>query len=462
MSFALVARKPDSAAAAQKAQWSGKNLRVSQPQDALEKEADRVADAVMRGSRAPRWSGSKVASGTELHRQPTGAPQPSPVSGQSADPGNILGKLADAFLQTDVGKKLKDAITSDPVVKGLAGFADTLPGKVIAGTAAAATVSALAAAHQPLPAQIPAIPLDFLKPGLSVKLDYEGPVDKPTKAAITFSFTPKGDAKKPPSTGAASGPGTGPADSWDPTRNMKYKPGSPQDLEQQQQRRMIEQYELNKAMQIPGAPGAAGGAPQFPSLGQSGSGTGLKMPEWQNPFAPKAPALFDRQLELKPISSEPDAAKKKEEPAAVQRKAAACGNDAVAVPAADVLPRSAGRPLDIHTRMFMESRFGFDFSKVRVHADGEASAAAGGVNALAYTVGNDIVFGVGSYSPETREGRRLLAHELAHTVQQAHGLSRTMPHPTRVPGPGPRVATGFHPAEQYGGRLKQIRQTFGG
>lgn len=67
----------------------------------------------------------------------------------------------------------------------------------------------------------------------------------------------------------------------------------------------------------------------------------------------------------------------------------------------------------------MEPRFGHDFGKVRVHSDARASESARAVYASAYTVGEDIVFGAGRYAPETGEGRELLAHELAHVVQQS-------------------------------------------
>jgi Domain of unknown function (DUF4157) len=80
--------------------------------------------------------------------------------------------------------------------------------------------------------------------------------------------------------------------------------------------------------------------------------------------------------------------------------------------------RSPGRPLESDTRAFMEPRFGHDFSQVRVHTDGKAAESAQSVNALAYTVGQDVVFGVGQYQPHNLIGRALLAHELAHTIQQ--------------------------------------------
>ena len=84
---------------------------------------------------------------------------------------------------------------------------------------------------------------------------------------------------------------------------------------------------------------------------------------------------------------------------------------------------SPGRPLDADTRAYMEPRFGHDFSKVRIHADTRAADSARSVNALAYTVGRDIVFGDGRYSPGSSVGRQLLAHELTHVVQQSGSSS---------------------------------------
>ncbi len=77
-----------------------------------------------------------------------------------------------------------------------------------------------------------------------------------------------------------------------------------------------------------------------------------------------------------------------------------------------------GQPLDLATRGFMEPRFGHDFSRVRVHADSGAAGSAESIHARAYTVGHHVVFGAGKYRPGTADGRRLLAHELAHVAQQ--------------------------------------------
>ncbi len=82
---------------------------------------------------------------------------------------------------------------------------------------------------------------------------------------------------------------------------------------------------------------------------------------------------------------------------------------------------SHGAPLDADARLFFEPRFGFDFSRVRIHADSRAAESARTVNALAYTVGNDIVFAAGQYAPRAAPGQRLLAHELVHVAQQPLG-----------------------------------------
>lgn len=92
----------------------------------------------------------------------------------------------------------------------------------------------------------------------------------------------------------------------------------------------------------------------------------------------------------------------------------------------DVL-NTPGQPLDAGARAFMEPRFGHDFSGVRVHTDARAAESARSVNALAYTVGRNVVFGTGQYAPETDAGKKLLAHELTHVVQQSASIQRAGP-----------------------------------
>ncbi|MGB7953816.1 MAG: DUF4157 domain-containing protein, partial [Candidatus Nitrosopolaris sp.] len=82
------------------------------------------------------------------------------------------------------------------------------------------------------------------------------------------------------------------------------------------------------------------------------------------------------------------------------------------------LRSSSSSPVDSSTREFMESSFGFDFSRVRIHTSDTSARLANSLNAYAFTVGNNIVFGQGQYNPNTIEGKKLLAHELTHVVQQ--------------------------------------------
>ena len=99
---------------------------------------------------------------------------------------------------------------------------------------------------------------------------------------------------------------------------------------------------------------------------------------------------------------------------------------------------SPGQSLDTATRSLMEERFGYDFSRVRIHADGKAAEAAQTIHALAYTAGDNVVFGAGQYSSGTSKGRRLLAHELTHVIQQ----QAAAPKIARSPGDGSVVAVG--------------------
>lgn len=96
-------------------------------------------------------------------------------------------------------------------------------------------------------------------------------------------------------------------------------------------------------------------------------------------------------------------------------RASASGAARVRTPA---VVATGGKPLGAHTRVAMESRFGHDFSDVRVHADEQAHASAAEVGAKAYAVGSDVVFGAGLYQPDTAAGLELIAHELTHVVQQ--------------------------------------------
>ena len=118
------------------------------------------------------------------------------------------------------------------------------------------------------------------------------------------------------------------------------------------------------------------------------------------------------------------------------------GTMAAAPPVVDQVLATPGQAMDGGTRGFMEQRFGYDFSRVRIHTSGQAARSAVAVQARAYTVGSDVVFAQGQYRPSTTAGRRLLAHELTHVVQQGShgGMLQRSESPTKdwtVPPPPP-------------------------
>jgi len=125
-------------------------------------------------------------------------------------------------------------------------------------------------------------------------------------------------------------------------------------------------------------------------------------------------------------------------PPRIQRFAGqATGQAAAAPPSVDQVLASPGRPLEPVLRQDMEQRFGHDLSRVRVHSGAAAERSARDVNAQAYTVGRDIVFSAGQYAPVTSAGRRMIAHELVHVVQQSKA---------NAPGTVQRQAGGGTPA----------------
>ena len=113
--------------------------------------------------------------------------------------------------------------------------------------------------------------------------------------------------------------------------------------------------------------------------------------------------------------------------------------------------RSPGQPLPSPTRDVMEAEFGHDFSQVRVHADSQAAEAAGAVDANAFTLGNHIVFGTSRWAPQTPSGSRLLAHELAHVLQQPSG--------PYLDGEGLNISHSHDPAER---EAEAVAAGFGG
>ena len=114
-------------------------------------------------------------------------------------------------------------------------------------------------------------------------------------------------------------------------------------------------------------------------------------------------------------------------PSRIQRFSGQSNSQMEAAPASvEKALASPGSPLEPGLRQDMEQRFGEDFSQVRVHSGGTAEQSARDVRAQAYTTGYDIVFAAGKFAPQTHEGRRLIAHELTHVVQQSSGTTSAM------------------------------------
>ena len=142
-----------------------------------------------------------------------------------------------------------------------------------------------------------------------------------------------------------------------------------------------------------------------------------------------------------------------EEEEAVQTKVRPDGSFTAGPGVSNKVARLAGgQPLPSPTRAYFESRFGADFSDVRVHTGPQANAAARDLNARAFTRGRDVVFGRGEYAPGDRKGGELLAHELTHVVQQrgyrkppggdgASAVPHTAPVQRWSIGPAPAPAT---------------------
>lgn len=322
-------------------------LAISQPGDKYEQEADRVAEAVVHDDQNAGAKSISIATSPLIQRQ----------AKKSAE------KIGEAFLKTSLGREIKEK-----ALKMGMDFVETLYGKVITGAAAVSTITLLAATNSELPMQPPEIPLDVITPGLKVKLAYEGPVQNPKAASITFIFEEN-------------------------VRSEEKKGMTEAEKSRAENARIAADQERFRE--------------------------GLKSPEQRA----KEKVQFERafwgsrnRLGLKPF----DIPGLRLEDEWLQRKEADNSPSISTVPPIvhEVLS-SPGQPLDSATRAFMEPRFGYDFSRVRIHTDSKAAESARAVNALAYTVGHDVVFGGGRYAPNKPDGQHLLAHELTHTIQQS-------------------------------------------
>ena len=420
-------------------------LAVNQPGDQYEQEADRVAEAVVGGATSHRLSISSLGNGAVQREDP-----PKPKSDEEKYK-EAAKKVGEAFLETPPGKE----ITKKAEELGDA-FISTLPGKIITGAAVTGAVATLAATHKELPIGIPEIPLDKIRPGLKMKITYEGPVDKPTKVMATFSI-PLGREKAREKKSALSESEKFRAETARMAADQaKFREGLKTEEEKAAEKRMFDGYLRSKILSpqqltprsSPLSFGAAGG--------QLGFNPGLAPAAERGHLGPWAP---DFKLTGETASGEKPVEPAKREEETLQRKATANHEVSSAPPLVEETLRSPGQPLDPSTRTFMEQRFGYDFGHVRVHADARAAESARAVDALAYTSGHHVVFAAGNYQQSTSAGQRLLAHELAHTIQQSAGgtpLSSSAPHraPERTTARGEKSA-GTAPAAFAAGTIQR-------
>ncbi len=121
-----------------------------------------------------------------------------------------------------------------------------------------------------------------------------------------------------------------------------------------------------------------------------------------------------------------------------------------------------GNPLSPNANSFFSSRMGYDFSDVKVHTDKEAADSAKELNAKAYTVKNNIVFNQGQYNPESIEGKKLMAHELTHVVQQSSDAGKIQTQPVPLLSPAQETAAVQFTRRNYDERSVRIIQVITG
>jgi hypothetical protein len=380
-------------------------LAINQPGDEYEQEADRVADAVMAGHSAP-VSQSSIAPSVQRDEPHTGPPTEKPKS-EEEKYKEAAKKLAEALRATEAGKQLEARVTE--LGKD---FLSTTEGKAVAATALAGALAGIIATNSELPVQVPEIPLDWLAPGLKAKLTWEGPVRTPTNVGLTLT----------------TGGGVSVGASYSKT---PASPGKPAE----------EKAGLTITIPFGGSSSKTSGPSESERIRAETARLAAENAKWQEAF--KTPeqraedqAFWDAYWRSKmsdpfnplarpdlgfPSPAATDERKKQEDLLLMRESTGDPAAGAFVPPIVHEVLRSPGQPLDPAARVCLEPRFGHDFSRVRVHTDARAAESARAVNALAYTVGKDVVFGAGQYAPQMTAGRRLLAHELAHVVQQSRG-----------------------------------------
>jgi hypothetical protein len=422
----------------------------------LEHQADDAATAALSGGKMSPLAAVGAAPSVQREDKPL----PPLVDDQKPKSDDdkykeAAGKVAEAFLKTKPGEALLDA-AGDAAKNAAKPFSDAtgkvlgpiLAGVTLVGPEAVGLVVGLVKSHKELPFQLPDIPVGG---GLKVGVKIEGPLNAPTSATITFSYEAEAPKKKDAGSAYAAETAKMKAENDKFKANTTYKPGSKEALDQEAQKKdeqaAVKAYMLKRY----GPLGTGGGFdledfqkkyPGVAKLGSAGPDVG-SYADWKKR---KEPPSMVPQLQLDPELE------KKIKDMPVQKKE----RGGIDVPSSDALARidetvgSNGSPLDAQTRSFMQDRFGHDFSAVRIHADATGARSSRAVNARAWTSGNHIAFDSGEFSPHTSQGKRLLAHELAHVVQQGHA-------PRRETAPRPPAPAQVEPAAGRKGRKEEPR-----
>lgn len=370
--------------------------RVSHRHDPTERQADRAADIVARGGSVTGWSFASVPAEASVHRDEDrpkkleDKPRPQEEAYKEG-----AGKAAEAFTKTETGEGVIETVKKNPALLTAAAGGLLLGGKDV-----------------PIP----------LSDSLTLGVRAEGITDafsadtRPaggfplTYAGVSLSYEEKGPRRK----SSAQREKEKIAADTARLRNDPIIKGlsarQDKELSDAAIASVVARQRFAPAGQLPGLP-----LPLVPSLTPTGgkAATEQKKPE----DAVKAEEQKKRDdVQRAPVTTSEDAQ--------------STDHDTTGV---DAATRGGGRALDPSLRHSMEARFGHDFSSVRLHDDPQAASAAAGVDAKAFTIGEDIVFGTGRFDPSSPEGRHLIAHELAHVVQQRAGAgARTTGAPTRI------------------------------
>lgn len=373
-----------------------RGLTVSRPHDAAERQAEKAADVVARGGSVTSWSFASVSARAAVHRD-----EKKPAGKSTGDKLEEAGKkVVEATLKTDTGKQIVKKVEDSEPVKALRKAAESTPGKIVGGTALAGAIAGQIAAGKNLPFSLPDIPLGK---GWSIKPQIDTPITHERHPGITLTFHEQGGGgKQTDSKGRIAAE----------TAALRRSLAMFKSEQQKRQEKADEQAAIAALL--------AAEARRFAV----------------KPVIPLAPGETPKAIEFPKTDTTDEPAKSEEKTGAIQREPSseagprdradvAVAHDTSGIEAA---VQGGGRPLEPALRHSLEARFGYDFGSVRIHDDSQANAAADRLQANAFTRGSDVVFAHGRYAPSTPQGRRLLAHELVHVVQQRGTVDTTHIH----------------------------------